>query len=60
MYFRKSLFFNDNKGWKKKSIDSCFHVTVGNYTRTKICKLAGFYTLPKLEKATHKDDMNLL
>ena len=37
------LLFSDNKTWKKKSTDSCFHITMGSFDGADICKLVGLY-----------------
>ena len=41
MHCRKSLLFFGNETWKKKSTESCFHVTMGSFDGAEICELVG-------------------
>ena len=45
---RKTLLFNNNQPWQKKSGDPDFDVPMGCYDGAEVCKLAGIYILNKL------------
>ena len=53
------LLFSDNKNWKKKSIDSCFEVTMGSFDGAEICQIVGLYIQLKLEKILPKPNFGL-
>ena len=38
---RKSLLFQNNVAWKKKTTTSCFDVTMGSYNGAEVCELVG-------------------
>ena len=40
---RKSLLFNNNVAWKKKTTTSCFHVTIATYDGAEVCELVGTF-----------------
>ena len=40
---RKSLLFHKNVAWKKKTMASCFDVTMGTYDGVEVCELVGIY-----------------
>ena len=45
---KKSLFFNQNTAWCKKTSDSLFDVTMCSFYGAKTCELVGSYLLSKL------------
>ena len=45
---KRSMLFNDNESWCKKSADSQFDVTMGSFDGTETCELVGSYLLSKL------------
>ena len=45
---RKTLLFNKNQPWQKKSGDSDFDVPMGCYDGAEVCELVGIYILNKL------------
>ena len=44
---KKTLLFNGNSTWSKKTSDSPFDVTMGSYDGAKTCELVGSYLLSK-------------
>ena len=48
-----------NEAWKKKSTDSCFDVTMGNFYGAEICELVGIFILKSLEDKIDKQDIGL-
>ena len=48
-----------NEGWKKKSTNSCFDVTMGSYNGTEICELVGIFILKLLEDKIDKQGVGL-
>ena len=56
---RKSLLFNDNTPWAKKSTAENFDVTMGSYDGAEICELVGIYILSKLSKVANQKDCGL-
>ena len=49
---RKTLLFNNNQPWQKKSGDPDFDVPMGCYDRAEVCELVGIYILNKLSNIT--------
>jgi hypothetical protein len=49
MHARKSLLFNKDEPWIKKTNDSTFDVTMGSYDGAEACELVGLYILPTLQ-----------
>ena len=45
---KKSLLFNGNETWCKKSSNSLFDVTMGSFDGAETCELIGSYILSKL------------
>ena len=45
---KRSVLFNDNQTWCKKSADSHFDVTMGSFDGAETCKLVGSYLLSQL------------
>ena len=45
---RKTLLFNNNQPWQKKSGDPDFDVPMGCYDGAEVCELVGIYILNKL------------
>ena len=56
---RKSLLFNNNTPWAKKSTAENFDVTMGSYDGAEICELVGIYILPELSKLANQKDCGL-
>ena len=56
---RKSLLFNNQEPWKKKSTESCFDVTMGSYDGADICELIGIYILSLLSTIIDQNDAGL-
>ena len=48
---KRSVLFNDNQSWCKKSADSHFDVTMGSFDGAETCELVGSYLLSKLPTA---------
>ena len=55
---RKSLLFNKDEAWKKKS-KSNFDVTMGSYDGAQVCELVGLYILSLLEEFICQQDVGL-
>ena len=47
-HIRKSLLFHNNRAWKKKTMTSCFDVTMSRYDSGEVCKLVGTFILSEL------------
>ena len=47
-HYRKSLLFQNNVAWKKKTTTSCFDVTMSSYDGAEVCELVGTFILSKL------------
>ena len=45
---KKSLLFNENTPWCKKTSNSLFGVSMGSYDGAETCELVGSYLLSKL------------
>ena len=45
---KRSVLFNDNQTWCKKSADSHFDVTMGSFDGAETCELVGSYLLSQL------------
>ena len=45
---KRSVLFNDNQTWSKKSADSHFDVTMGSFDGAETCELVGYYLLSQL------------
>ena len=56
---RKTLLFNNNQPWQKKSGDPDFDVPVGCYDGAEVCKLVGIYILNKLSNIIDIDSIRL-
>ena len=50
MHARKSLLFNKDEPWIKKTNDSAFDVTMGSYYGAEVFELVGLYILPILQE----------
>ena len=48
MHAKKSLLFNGDKEWVKKSKSGLFDVTMGSFDGAEICELVGTYALASL------------
>ena len=60
MQSRKTLLFNNNKPWIKKSGAENFDVPMGCYNGTgEVCELVGTYILNKLKNVTNKENTGL-
>ena len=55
----KSLLFSNNQPWKKKDVEGCFNITMGNYNGTEICELVGIYILLHLSNIIDKNSCGL-
>ena len=56
---RKSLLFNGNEQWVKKTGDEQFDVTMGSYDGAEVCELVGLYLLSKLSVVFGRDSGGL-
>ena len=56
---RKSLLFNGNTPWVKKSTAESFDVTMGSYDGAEVCELVGLFILSKLDNTINKEDSGL-
>ena len=56
---RKTLLFNSNQPWQKKSGDPDFDIPVGCYDGAEDCELVGIYILNKLSNIINKDSIEL-
>ena len=56
---RKSLLFNNNTPWAKKSTAENFDVTMGSYDGAEICELVGIYIFSELSKIANQKDCGL-
>ena len=56
---RKTLPFNNNQPWQKKSGDPDFDVPMGCYDGAEVCELVGIYILNKLSNIIDKDSIGL-
>ena len=60
MHSRKSLLFDKNEPWAKKSNRSLFDVSMGSFDGAEICELVGLFALSKLnEKCSNNIDIGL-
>ena len=56
---RKTLLFNNNQPWQKKSGDPDFDVPMGCYDGAEVCELVGIYILNKLSNIIDIDSIGL-
>ena len=56
---RKTLLFNNNQPWQKKSGDPDFDVPMGCYDSAEVCELVGIYILNKLSNIIDIDSIGL-
>ena len=56
---RKSLLFNNEKPWIKKSSNSLFDVTMGSFDGAEVCKLVGLFILNHLDSKFGKENIGL-
>ena len=56
---RKSLLFNANEAWKKKSSLSCFDVTMGSFDGAEVCELVGLHILSLISNRIPKENVGL-
>ena len=59
MQSRKTLLFNKNEPWIKKSGEENFDLSMGCYDGTEVCELVGTYILNKLKNVTNKENIGL-
>ena len=59
MQSRKTLLFNNNEPWIKKSGEENFDVPIGCYDGAEVCELVGRYILNKLKNVTNKENIGL-
>ena len=59
MHARKSLLFNKDEPWIKKTNDSAFDVTMGSYDGAEVCELVGLYILPILQEKLGNPNIGL-
>ena len=51
--------FHNSIAWKKKTMTSCFDVTMGSYDGAKVCKLISIFILSKLGNIIGKKNIGL-
>ena len=56
---RKSLLFFKNEGWKKKTTNDCFDVTMGSFDGAEVCELVGLFILNSLSEIIDKNHSGL-
>ena len=59
MQSRKTLLFNNNERWIKKTGKENFDVPIGCYNGAEFCELVGKYILKKLKNVTNKENIGL-
>ena len=59
MQSRKTLLFNNNEPWVKKTGEENFDVPMGFYNDVEVCELVGTYILNKLKNITNKENIGL-
>ena len=59
MQSRKTLLFNNNEPWIKKSGIENLDVLMGCYDGTEVCELVGAYILNKLKNVINKENICL-
>ena len=59
MQSRKTLLFNNNEPWVKKTGEENFDVPMGFYDGAEVCELVGTYILKKFKNVTNKEDIGL-
>ena len=56
---RKTLLFNNNEPWVKKTGEENFEVLMGCYDGTEVSELVGTYILNKLKNVANKGNIGL-
>ena len=56
---KKTLLFNNNEAWFKKTGEENFDVSMGYYDGAEVCELVGTYILNKLKNITNKENIGL-
>lgn len=59
MHARKSLLFDKNIPWRKKTNDDMFDVTMGSFDGAEICELVGLLILDELRSEFRNDCIGL-
>ena len=59
MQSRKTLLFNNNEPWVKKTAEENFDVPVGCYNGAEVCVLVRTYILNKFKKVTTKETIGI-
>ena len=59
MHTRKSLLFDEEKPWAKRSSSALFDVTMGSYDGVEVCDLVGLYILSKLSNKYRPANISL-
>ena len=59
MQSRKTLLFNNNELWVKKTGEENFDVPMGCYDGAEVCELVGTYILNELKNVTNKENIDL-
>ena len=59
MQSRKTLLFNNNETWVKKTREENFDVPMDCYDGAEVCEMVGTYILNRLKNVTNKENIGL-